>query len=202
MLTQVPPVTVILAGTGLAVWAEGLYFLGVGAEPAPIGVRETGRGGAPATAGGPGTALAGPNPIRAVGWIMFIAGLSDLVQTLYVMTAKPLGTPETTVLAGMLTIPSAWFCFLGIAQIRGLDMRVVGNVAIPVALVPLFWWNFFSDSRMIQADLIIWGIAFLSVTFHSYGYLPNRVLGGWLVLVAAFAFFLQPVLWALGYPLP
>jgi hypothetical protein len=195
-LTHVPPVAVILSLTGLAVWAEGLYFLGIGAKP------RTGLGVPPQPAGAAAVPKPLSDPLRAVGMIMFIAGLSDLVQTVYVISSKPLGTPDTVILAGMLAIPSGWFTYLGISQVLELDMRPVGNVAVAVALVPLFWWNFFSDSRMIQSDLIVWGLAFLAATAHSYGFLPNRVFGGWLVLVSLYAFFLQPVLWALGHPLP
>jgi hypothetical protein len=189
-LTEVPPVAVVLSLTGLAVWGEGLYFLGLGAKPKQENVP------AAATVSRPLS-----HPLRAVGMIMFIAGLSDLVQTVYIISSKPLGTPDTVILAGMLAIPSGWFTYLGISQVLDLDMRPVGNVAIAVALVPLFWWKFFSDSRIIQSDLIVWGLAFLAVAAHAYGLLPNRVLGGWLVIVALYAFFLQPVIWALGHPL-
>jgi hypothetical protein len=189
-LTAVPPVAIILSLTGLAVWAEGLYFLGLGAKP-KRGSVDAATGLRPLT-----------DPLRAVGMIMFIAGLSDLVQTTYIISAKPLGTPDTVILAGMLAIPSGWFTYLGISQLLDLDTRPVGNVAIAVGLVPMFWWNFFSDSRMIQSDLIVWGLAFLSAAAHAYGLLPNRIFGAWLVIVALYAFFLQPVLWALGHPLP
>ncbi|MGH7728290.1 MAG: hypothetical protein ACREM2_05820 [Vulcanimicrobiaceae bacterium] len=134
--------------------------------------------------------------------IMFIAGLSDIGQTIYIITAKPLGTPDTVILAGMLAIPSGWFTMLGICQLLDLDLHAVANVAIPVALVPMLWWNFFSDSTMIRSDLIVWGLAFLATAFHVYGFLPARPFGAWLVFVSIYAFFLQPVLWALGYSLP
>ncbi|HET8700492.1 MAG TPA: hypothetical protein VFL97_02355 [Nitrococcus sp.] len=243
-LTSVPPVAVVLSLTGLAVWAEGLYFLGLGAKPkTSLGHGKYGQ--APATAKGresrtvarghgmppeanplasaelmadgssaaaaasmpyPDSAAAAPrrlsDPVRAVGMIMFIAGLSDLVQMTYIMVSKPLETPETTILASMVAIPAGWFTYLGISQLLDLDMRPVGNVAIAVGLVPLLWWNFFAGSVMIQADLAIWGLAFLACAAHSYGLLPNKVLGAYLVFVACSAFFLQPAMWALGHPLP
>lgn len=235
-LTHVPPVAVLLAVTGLAVWAEGLYFVGFGSKPkihlghgewppdvpAPgkdRATRSVARGsGAPPydqeMAGAdamPGTdaavAKARPiprltDPVRAVGMIMFIAGLVDISQVIYIITGHPLETPKTTILASMVVIPAAWFTFLGMSQILNLDTRPVGNVAIPVALVPFLWWNFFSDSKMIQADLIIWGLAFLACAVHAYGKLPDKVLGSYLIFVSIFAFFLQPSMWALGYPLP
>lgn len=102
----------------------------------------------------------------------------------------------------MVVIPAAWFCYLGISQLLNLDMRPVANVAIAVGLVPLAWWPFFGTSVMFQADLIIWGLAFLACAVHGYGKLPNKVLGGYLVFVSITAFFLQPALWALSIPLP
>lgn len=235
-LTHVPPVAVLLSVTGLAVWAEGLYFLGLGAKPkghlghgtygkVPVTAngresRTVARGhGMPPDAnplaeaelmmadGSSASAPAAPaprltDPIRAVGMIMFIAGLMDLSQVIYIITGEHIESPVTTTLASMVVIPSAWFCYLGISQILNLDMRPVGNVAIAVGLVPLAWWPFFGESSMIQADLIIWGLAFLACAAHAYGKLPNKVLGGYLTFVALSAFFLQPSLWALSYPLP
>lgn len=218
-LTGVPPVAALLSITGLAVWAEGLYFLGAGAKPkdhlghgtTPPPSVARGSGVPPdayakADAGAAAAATARiprlTDPIRAVGMIMFIAGLMDLAMVLYIITGEHIESPVTTTLAAMVTIPAAWFCYLGISQVLNLDMRPVGNVAIPVGLVPLAWWNFFGDSVMIQADLIIWGLAFLACAAHSYGKLPNKVLGSWLTFVAIFAFFLQPAMWALSIPLP
>lgn len=256
-LVHVPPVAALLTVTGLAVWAEGLYFLGVGAKPkdpldheaAPQSANHSAAGAhhsphsaeaqlgfigvapeagtlhgshdmarsyasSPAMAGIGATvdtaaaaAAVRPahrlkNPERTVGMIMFIAGLMDLIMVMYIITGKPLENPVTTTLASMVIMPAAWFCYLGISQVLELDLRSVGNVAIPVGLVPLVWWNFFGESVMIQADLIIWGVAFLACAAHAHGKLSNKVLGAYLVFVAIFAFFLQPSMWALSIPLP
>ena len=80
-MTTLPPITIILFLTGIAVLVEGVYHLGIDAESVP--------------GGGPGTAAAGPLPVRAVRWIMLLAGLSDFVQAFYIMATKPPGTPDT-----------------------------------------------------------------------------------------------------------
>lgn len=224
----VPPVAPLLAVTGLAVWAEGLYFLGAGSKPR----HHLGHGmtptpaehASPSVARGAGAppdtqvkagatdaaAAAAPvqqpprltDPVRAVGMIMFIAGIMDLITVWYIISGEPIETPVTTVLASMVVIPAAWFCYLGISQVLNLDMRPVGNVAVPVGLVPILFWQFFSTSIMIQIDLWIWGIAFWLCTIHSYGKLPDKVLGAYLVFTAIVAFFLQPVMWSWGIRFP
>ncbi len=203
-MTTLPPVTIILFLTGIAVWVEGVYHLGIDAEPVPGGIPATDRfGSMRATAGGPGTAMAGPLPVRAVGWIMLLAGLSDFVQAFYIMAAKPLGTPETVRLGGLVAIYAGFFTFLGIAQILGLDMRVVGDAAIPVGIVPLVYIPlFFADSWMMRSIIVIWGIAFIATWAHTHNWLSARIFGAYLVLVAIFTFFLPPALLALGHPLP
>ena len=91
---------------------------------------------------------------------------------------------------------------LGITEIIGLDLRQVGNLAVPVAIVPLFWWDFLSGTWMLQSILIVWAVAFLAITATTYGKLGAKELGGILVGVATYSFWLPVIIMALGENIP
>jgi hypothetical protein len=171
-----PPITVVFVGTGLAVWLNGLYFLGIGSN------KEEG----------------GSNPLVAVGWVTLAAGLLDLVEAFYIIT---LGE-GAILLAGIVTFYGLFFTLLGATEIRGLDLRQVGNFAVPVAIVPLFWWSFFSGSWMFQSILIVWLVAFLAITATTYGKLKGQILGAILVATAVYTFWLPVIILALGNEIP
>ena len=60
-------------------------------------------------------------------------------------------------------IYAGFFTFLGSAQVLGLDMRVVGDAAIPVGIVPLVYIPlFFPDCWMMRTIIVIWRIAFIA----------------------------------------
>lgn len=169
-----PPIAVVFFLTGIAVWANALYFLGLGSEP--------GEGGS--------------DPVRAVGWITLVAGLSNFLQILAI------GTGESHLLGGLVVFYAAFFTLLGIVEIAGLDLRVVGNVAVAVAIIPLFYWEFLSGSWMLQSILVVWAIVFLAITATTYGRLSGKILGVLLLGTAAYTFWLPAVLLALGEPIP
>ncbi len=75
-----------------------------------------------------------------------------------------------------------------------MDLRPIANLAIPVALVPLAWLPVFSGSIFFQSTLIVWVVAFLSVTATVYGKLPAKALGAILLLTALYTFFLPVIL--------
>jgi len=176
------PITIIFFLTGLAVWANALYFLGIGAKPASDD---------------------GPNPIKSVGWISLVAGLSNIIQAVYIMAARPapLG-PASVLLAGLVVFYAAFFILLGITEILGLDLRPVGNLSVAVAIVPLFYWQFFAGGWMFRSILIVWAVAFLAVTATTYGKSQPRVLGLILLATAIYTFFLPAVLLATGNTIP
>jgi hypothetical protein len=95
-----------------------------------------------------------------------------------------------------------FFILLGITEILGLDLRVVGNLAIPTAIAPLFWWDFFSGSWMFQSILIVWLVAFGAVAATTYGKLPARILGVILLGTAVYTFWTPAIILALGNSIP
>jgi len=177
-----PPITIVFFLTGLAVWAIGLYFVGVGAQP-----RE-----------------GGPNPLVSVGWLSLIAGLSDFGQAFYIMAARPepLGADGSVLISGLIIFYATFFTLLGITAIKGLDLRVIGNVALPVAIVPLFYWNVFAGGWMFRSILIVWLIAFLAVWATTYGRFSAKLLGWILLFTAVYTFWIPGILLALGRSIP
>ena len=173
-----PPITVIFVVSGLAVFVNGLAFLGVGAD-APEGA---------------------PSPLKTVGWVTLLAGIVDCVQAAFIIATVP---PATGIpLAGIVTFYATFFTVLGVTLIGGLDLRPVGNLAVAVAIVPLFWWNFFSGSWMLRSILVVWLVAFLAVAATTYGKLPGKILGGILVVTSLYTFLTPAALLALGVAIP
>lgn len=176
-----PPITIVLFLTGIAVWANALFFLGVGANP--------GEGGS--------------NPLKAVGWISLIAGLSNFGQAIYIMAARPAPLGDNAVLlAGLVIFYAAFFTFLGITEILGLDLRPLGNVSLAVAVVPLFYWDFFAGGWMFRSILVIWAVAFLSIALTTYGKFRPQLLGLTLLGTAVYTFWTPGVILALGKAIP
>lgn len=166
--------------TGLAVFVQAMFFLGIGANAAE----------------------GKKSPIVPVGWIAVVAGVVDLIVGLYVTAVRPIEADPSLLLAGLIAFYGLFFIALGITEILDLDLRVVGNLAIPTAIVPLAWLNFFSGSTTFTIILIWWVIAFLSITLTTYGKLKPQILGIILMITALFTFFLVPVLLVLGVSLP
>lgn len=175
-----PPITMVFVITGLAVFVQAMFFLGIGANAAE----------------------GKKSPIVPVGWIAVVAGVVDLIVGLYVTAVRPIEADPSLLLAGLIAFYGLFFIALGITEILDLDLRVVGNLAIPTAIVPLAWLNFFSGSTTFTIILIWWVIAFLSITLTTYGKLKPQILGIILMITALFTFFLVPVLLVLGVSLP
>jgi|TARA_B110000238_G_scaffold179907_1_gene203564 hypothetical protein len=175
----VPPITVVFVGTGLVVWLNALFFLGVGAD----------------------TKEDSPSPLVSVGWATLIVGLLDLVQATYIMWARPLEDASVP-LAGLIVFYGLFFCLLGITEIQGLDLRVVGNLAIAVAIVPLFWWQFFDGGWMFKSILLAWVVAFGAVAATTYGKFQGKALGAILAATAAYTFWTPAIILALGNQIP
>jgi hypothetical protein len=174
----VPPITVIFVVSGLAVWLNGLAFLGIGAKPAEDG----------------------PNPLTSVGWVTALAGIVDLLQAAVIIAVAP---PATGIpLAGIVTFYGTFFTALGVTLVKGLDLRPVGNLAVAVAIVPLLWWKFFDGSWMLHSILVVWLVAFLAVAATTYGKLPGKVLGVILTLTSLYTFLTPAALLALGKSIP
>ena len=134
----------------------------------------------------------------SVGWVSLTAGVVNLGSVLWFVGQGD----GPHVLAGLVTFYGLFFTALGLTEILGLDLRQIGNVAVAVAIVPLFWWDFLSGSWMLQSILIVWAVAFLAITATTYGKLPARPLGAILVGVAIYTFWLPIIIMALGNDIP
>jgi hypothetical protein len=174
----VPPITVVFVVSGLAVWLNGMAFLGIGAKGAE----------------------GGPSPLKTVGWVTMFAGIVDSVQAAVIIATKPgaAGIP----LGGIVTFYGAFLFALGVTLIKDLDLKPVGNMAVLVAIVPLFWWNFFAGSWMLHSILIVWLIAFLAVAGTTYGKLPGKVLGVILTITSLYTFMVPAAILAMGKSIP
>ena len=167
------PITMVFIITGLAVFTQAMFFLGIGASA------EEGK----------------KSPIVPVGYISVIAGIINLVVGLYITVVRPLDADPSLLLAGLIGFYGLFFLALGLAEILDMDLRVIGNLAIPTAILPLFWINFFSDTQWTL--ILIWWV----VTLTTYGKLQARVLGIILMITAIFTFFLVPVDAVMGWGL-
>ena len=175
-----PPITIVFIATGLVVWLNALYFLGVGADKKE------------------GSA----NPLISIGSATMVVGLLNLVQAVYIMWDRPTGDDHSVVLAGLVVFYGLFFTLLGKSEINGWDLRQVGNLAVPVAILPLFWWDFFSGSWMFQSILIVWLVAFGSVAATTYGKLQAKALGLVLAATAIYTFWTPALILALGNDIP
>jgi hypothetical protein len=176
-----PPITIVFFGSGIAVWANAMYFMGIGAD------RKEGAA----------------DPLKSVGWVTLAAGIADFVQAFAIMSNQLAGDASVQ-LAGLVSIYALFFTFLGITEIFGLDLRPLGNVCIAVALVPLFYLDFFNtvDSWMFQSILVVWAIVFLAIAAVAYGKLQPKVLAFLLFVTAIYTFWTPAVILALGNEIP
>ena len=174
------PITIVFFLTGIAVWANGLFFLGVGAD-----------------------AGEGSNPLRSVGVITVVAGLADFVQAFYLMSSRPAPLGAAAVLlAGLVIFYAAFFTLLGVIEIFGLDLRPLGNVSAAVALAPLLYWQFFDGGWMFRSILIFWAVTFLCIAATTYGKFQPRALGTILIGTAVYTFWVPAWILATGHTIP
>ncbi|MFT4262118.1 MAG: AmiS/UreI family transporter [Nocardioides sp.] len=177
-----PPITVVFVITGLAVWLNGLAFLGIGTKQ---------------TEGS-------PSPLVTVGWVTLAAGIVDLINAVWIVQ-KLFGGDASDVgvrLAGLVTFYGIFFLALGVSLVKGLDLQPIGNLAVGVALVPLAWIPFFDGGWMFKSILIVWVASFLSVTAVIYGKLKGQVLGAVLVFTALYTFLLPAAILGSGHTIP
>jgi hypothetical protein len=157
---------------------NGLAFLGVGAK----GAEDE------------------SSPLKTVGWVTLAAGIVDSVQAALIIATAPaaVGIP----LAGIVTFYATFFVTLGVTLLKGLELKQIGNLAVPVAIVPLLWWKFFDGSWMLHSILVVWLVAFLAITATTYGKLPGKVLGVILTITSLYTFLAPAAILALGKSIP
>ena len=179
-----PPISVVFVISGLAVWLNGLAFLGLGAK------QEEGQ----------------PSPLVTVGWVTLVAGIVDLTNAVWIIQklfATKAASDIGVTLGGLITFYGLFFLALGVTLIKGLDLKPIGNLAIGVALVPLAWLPFANTvdgdgNIMFQSILIVWVVAFLSVAAVTYGKLKGQILGGVLTFTSLYTFLLPAALIGMG----
>lgn len=180
-----PPIILVFTVTGSALFVISAFFLGWGAKGDD----------------------SGSNPLKTVGAIAIAAGVVDLLSALYIVTRSGLPAVAGTsaadaatasngalLLGGLVGFYGLFFTSVGTAAFLGLDLRPVANLAIPVGLVPLAFWQFFDGSILLHSILIVWLIAFWSVAATVYGKLPAKILGAILLVTTIWTFFLPVVL--------
>jgi hypothetical protein len=178
----VPPITVVFIASGLAVWLNALYFLGIGAGRAHAD---------------------GPDPLVTVGWVSVTAGIVDLLSATYILAVRPAPLGDASVvLAGLVVFYGVFFLALGISEVKGLDLRPIGNLAVAVAIVPLFWWKFFEGGWMFRSILLVWLVAFLAIAATTHGRFKAGFLGMVLLVTAAYSFFTPVAVLAMGRSIP
>ncbi|MCH8983001.1 MAG: hypothetical protein IH943_02730 [Acidobacteria bacterium] len=160
-------VSVIFFTFALGAWVMGLYLIGMGSEPAEDG----------------------PNPLVSVGWIELIVGIL-LATQVFILVQQADGAALILILAGLVALFAVFFTALGAALITGADLRPVGNLAIPVAVLAGFYVSFdlFDTIFLFQSQAIVWLVGFLLIAGFTYGKVSAKLLGWSLVLVALWGF--------------
>jgi hypothetical protein len=168
------PLTLLLVAFGLAAWANGMYFLGIGAS----------------------TAEGGANPAKTVGVISLVAGIVGFVNVGYMIFI--VGGNGVAV-AALATLYASFFTMLGFTLIWGLDLRPIANICLPIAVGSLpFITKFFDKDLLFQSIMVVWTVAFIAIFLTVYGRLQARWLGWILVITAVWTFFLPALRIAMG----
>ena len=152
------PITITFMITGLIVWLNAFYFLGIAANKIDrIG-----------------------HPAILVGFATLVAGVLDLLESIYLMWIRPIGD-DSLPLAGFIVIYGFYFIVLGYSEMTKGDIRVVGTLSIPVGVLPFAWWNSLPGEWMLRSLLVVWLITFVMVTLTTYRKLHPQVLGSVLI---------------------
>ncbi len=168
------PLTLLLVTFGLAAWANGFFFLGIGDKPAE----------------------GGQHPVRTVGVISLVAGLAGFVNVAYMIFV--VGGNGVAV-AALASFYAFFFTTLGLTAIWQFDLKPIANICLPIAVGSLpFITKFFDGDLLFQSTMVVWTIAFLAIWAVVYGHLQARWLGWILVITSVWTFFLPALRIALG----
>jgi hypothetical protein len=173
-------VAVVFFTFALGAWVIGLYLIGMGAEPAE----------------------GGQDPVKMVGWIELIVGLI-LTTQVFLLVQQAGGDGAILTLAGLVLLFAVFFTALGIALVRGGDLRPVGNLAIPVGILAGSYvsFDFFDGLFLFQSSTLWWLVVFLMVAGFTYGKVPAKILGYALIATAVWGW--APVVYlAFNQPIP
>ena len=153
-------VAVIFFTFATGAFVIGVYLLGIGADEPADG---------------------GKGPLYSVGWIELVVGL--LLATQVLILVEVAGFPT---LAGIVGLFALFFISVGIALIKGADLRPVGAIAFTIGLFawPYAFFDGFNGVFVFQSNAILWSVAFFGIAAFTYGKLNAKPLGGILLLVA------------------
>ena len=173
-------VAVIFFTFGLGAWVIGLYLVGMGANPAE----------------------GGKDPLLTVGWIELIVGLI-LATQVFILVQQADGNALILTLAGLVLLFTVFFTAFGVALVRGLDLRPIGNLSVAVGVLAALYVSFdlFNDTFLFQSSTIWWGIVFLLIAGFTYGKVSAKLLG-YALLITAIWGFLPVVYLALDQTIP
>ncbi len=160
-------VAVVFFTFGLGAWVIGLYLVGMGANPTEEG----------------------SDPLVTVGWIEVIVGLI-LATQVFILVQQAGGDAGILTLAGLVLLFAVFFTAFGVALVRGLDLRPVGNLSVAVGVLAALYVSFdlFNDTFLFQSSTIWWGIVFLLIAGFTYGKVPAKLLGVALLITAIWGF--------------
>jgi len=160
-------VSVVFFTFALGAWVIGLYLIGMGSEPAEDG----------------------GNPLTTVGWIELVVGIV-LFSQVFILVQQSAGDLAILTLAGLVLLFAVFFTSFGVALVRGLDLRPIGNLAVAVGILAALYvtFPFFDGLLVFQSSTILWGIVFLLVAGFTYGMVSAKVLGYALLITAIWGF--------------
>lgn len=169
------PITIGMVGLQFGLFANAFALLGIDATPAEEG---------------------GPNPGQAVGMAgSLIAALSLIFMSFTLLLGAPFGTEGLAAeVQIMFSAISGMYGFLflgfGVVQVKGWDLRPVGNVALLSAIMQLIEviiiaarWGLDLNNIITEIVLIIYIVVLVGFWRTTHGkQAPN--VQGWLLLLA------------------
>jgi hypothetical protein len=144
----------------------------------------------------------GQDPIKMVGWVELIVGLI-LTTQVFLLVQQADGNGLILSLAGLIVLFAIFFTSFGIALIKGGDLRVIGNLAIPVGILAGSYVSFdlFDGTFLFISSTVWWVVVFLLIAGFTYGKVQAKVLGYALIATAVWGF--APVVYlAFNQPIP
>ena len=169
------PITIGMVGLQFALFVNALALLGIDAEPDEEG---------------------GPDPAKSIGMVGSIIGAISLIfMSFFLLIGSPFGTEGLAAqIQIMFSAISGMYGFLflgfGVAQIKGWDLRPIGNAALGAAIMQVLeiliiasQWGLDLNNIITEIVLLIYVVALVGFWRTTHGELQPRTQG-WLLLLA------------------